>query len=87
MRVSARYLLSSVFLVLVVSRTRLSHNISISLKYYDYISKVTGNELVGFQLPDILAITEQSDKQQLGRLLQLILGVVVNCARKQRKFF
>nr|XP_039258269.1 protein Hook homolog 3-like isoform X4 [Styela clava] len=49
----------------------------------DYFREVTGNELVGFQLPDLMAISEQTDKQQLGRLLQLILGVVVNCSKKQ----
>jgi len=36
-------------------------------------------------MPDVSLISELGDKCQLGRMLQLMLGVAVNCPKKQSK--
>lgn len=36
-------------------------------------------------MPDVTAIGEKNDVEELGRLLQLVLGIAVNCARKNGK--
>lgn len=37
-------------------------------------------------MPDVSLISEMADKHHLGRLLQLMLGVAVNCPGKQSMF-
>lgn len=45
----------------------------------DYLKDVVGMQLSQFPLPDINKVVE-CDQGHLGRLLQLILGVAINCA-------
>ena len=49
----------------------------------DYNTEVIGQRINDFNMPDVNAIGERGDQQELGRLLQLILGVAVNCSNKQ----
>ncbi|XP_078485464.1 protein Hook homolog 3 isoform X2 [Ciona intestinalis] len=50
-----------------------------------YFRDGLGNIIVGFEIPDVSVISEMSDKNQLGRMLQLMLGVAVNCPTKQHR--
>jgi len=45
----------------------------------DYLKDVVGMQLSQFPLPDINKVVE-CDPAHLGRLLQLILGVAINCS-------
>lgn len=38
-------------------------------------------------MPDVTALAEKNDIEELGRLLQLILGCAVNCDRKHGKLY
>ncbi|KAI0231339.1 Hook-like protein 3 [Lamellibrachia satsuma] len=49
----------------------------------DYYSDVLGQQINDFHMPDVSAIGERDDSNELGRLLQLILGCAVNCDSKQ----
>ncbi|KAI3368321.1 hypothetical protein L3Q82_008024 [Scortum barcoo] len=49
----------------------------------DYYNEVLAQEISDFPLPDLALVAEHSDSEQLGRLLQLILGCAVRCERKQ----
>lgn len=49
----------------------------------DYYNEVLDQEISGFPLPDLVLVAEHSDSEQLGRLLQLVLGCAVKCERKQ----
>lgn len=49
----------------------------------EYNLEVLGIQIHDFQMPDVNAIGEHSDRGELGRLLQLILGCAVNCSEKQ----
>nr|CAB3254082.1 protein Hook homolog 3 [Phallusia mammillata] len=49
----------------------------------DYFKEVSGNQIVGYDMPDVSLVSEVADKHHLGRLLQLMLGVAVNCPGKQ----
>lgn len=49
----------------------------------EYNLEVLGVQIQGFQMPDFNAIGEYNDPVELGRLLQLLLGVAVNCEKKQ----
>ncbi|XP_028817612.1 protein Hook homolog 1 [Denticeps clupeoides] len=49
----------------------------------DYYSEMLDQQITGFPLPDLVAVAERSDPEQLGRLLQLLLGCAVKCERKQ----
>ncbi|KAL8622498.1 hypothetical protein ACOMHN_034161 [Nucella lapillus] len=49
----------------------------------EYNLEVLGVQIQGFQMPDFNAIGEYNDPVELGRLLQLLLGVAVNCENKQ----
>ncbi|KAK2189347.1 hypothetical protein NP493_109g07060 [Ridgeia piscesae] len=49
----------------------------------DYYSEVLGQQIHDFHMPDVSAIGERDDPNELGRLLQLILGCAVNCDSKQ----
>uniref|UniRef100_A0AAY4DE92 Calponin-homology (CH) domain-containing protein n=1 Tax=Denticeps clupeoides TaxID=299321 RepID=A0AAY4DE92_9TELE len=52
----------------------------------DYYSEMLDQQITGFPLPDLVAVAERSDPEQLGRLLQLLLGCAVKCERKQGRF-
>ncbi|GIX99605.1 protein Hook homolog 3, partial [Caerostris extrusa] len=39
-------------------------------------------QITGFRMPDVAALGEKSDIEELGRLLQLVLGCAVNCTQK-----
>jgi len=47
----------------------------------DYLKDVVGMQLSQFPLPDINKVVE-CDNAHLGRLLQLILGVAINCSKQ-----
>ncbi|KAM9763023.1 protein Hook homolog 1 [Menidia menidia] len=49
----------------------------------DYYNEVLAQEISDFPLPDLSLVAEHSDPEQLGRLLQLILGCAVRCEHKQ----
>lgn len=49
----------------------------------EYNLEVLGVQIQGFQMPDVNAIGEHNDPVEVGRLLQLLLGVAVNCENKQ----
>lgn len=49
----------------------------------EYNLEVLGIQIHDFQMPDVNAIGEHSNRGELGRLLQLILGCAVNCSEKQ----
>ncbi|XP_015904868.1 protein Hook homolog 3 isoform X2 [Parasteatoda tepidariorum] len=48
----------------------------------DYYNEILGQQITGFRMPDVTAIGEKNDSEELGRLLQLVLGIAVNCERK-----
>lgn len=47
--------------------------------------QVLGQQITDFRMPDVNAVAEKNDAEELGRLLQLILGCAVNCDRKHGK--
>jgi len=47
----------------------------------DYLKDVTGMQLAEFPVPDVNKVVE-GDKGHVGRLLQLILGVAINCGKQ-----
>ncbi|XP_076353486.1 hook microtubule tethering protein isoform X1 [Tachypleus tridentatus] len=49
----------------------------------DYYNEALGQQIIGFKMPDVNAIGENSNPVELGRMLQLVLGCAVNCDRKQ----
>lgn len=49
----------------------------------DYHVEILGQQITDFKMPDVNEIAERHHPDQLGRLLQLILGCAVNCDRKQ----
>ncbi|KAK6631025.1 hypothetical protein RUM44_003197 [Polyplax serrata] len=49
----------------------------------DYYQECLNQHLVDFKKPDINQIAEKCNREELGRLLQLILGCAVNCSHKQ----
>ncbi|CAL4064844.1 unnamed protein product, partial [Meganyctiphanes norvegica] len=49
----------------------------------DYYQEQLGQNIKHFPLPDLNQIAEHNEPENLGRLLQLILGCAVNCERKQ----
>jgi len=48
----------------------------------DYLKDVVGMQLTQFPLPDTNKVVE-CDKAHLGRMLQLILGVAINCSKRE----
>ncbi|XP_054720909.1 protein Hook homolog 3-like [Uloborus diversus] len=48
------------------------------LDYYNEVSQ----QITGFRMPDVNSLGENNDSEELGRLLQLVLGCAVNCDRK-----
>ncbi|XP_040067519.1 protein Hook homolog 3 isoform X1 [Ixodes scapularis] len=49
----------------------------------DYYNEVLFQQITEFRFPDVGAIAERGSREEMGRLLQLILGCAVNCSRKQ----
>uniref|UniRef100_A0A8C7MFZ7 Hook microtubule-tethering protein 1 n=1 Tax=Oncorhynchus kisutch TaxID=8019 RepID=A0A8C7MFZ7_ONCKI len=49
----------------------------------DYYNEALSQQIQEFPLPDLVKVAEHSDRVELGRLLQLILGCAVKCERKQ----
>ncbi|XP_037554137.1 protein Hook homolog 1 [Nematolebias whitei] len=49
----------------------------------DYYNEVLAQEISDFPLPDVSLVAEHTNLEELGRLLQLILGCAVRCERKQ----
>uniref|UniRef100_T1J5Q8 Protein hook n=1 Tax=Strigamia maritima TaxID=126957 RepID=T1J5Q8_STRMM len=64
-------------------RLKVSNLRKILKSIQDYYQEVLGQQITEFTFPDLNAIAENNDSAELGRLLQLILGCVVNCDRKQ----
>ncbi|CAL1545552.1 unnamed protein product [Lymnaea stagnalis] len=50
----------------------------------EYNLECLGVTMQGFQMPDVNAIGEHCDPQELGRLLQLVLNIAINCDNKQK---
>lgn len=48
----------------------------------DYLTDVHGLELDSF-IPDVNEIGEKQDEEQMGRLLQLVLGIAIHCDGKE----
>ncbi|KAG8183460.1 hypothetical protein JTE90_002842 [Oedothorax gibbosus] len=63
-------------------RLRISNLKKILKAILDYYNEVLGQQIIGFHMPDVAAIGEKNDIEELGRLLQLVLGIAVNCTRK-----
>ncbi|KAM9831510.1 protein Hook homolog 1 [Neosynchiropus ocellatus] len=49
----------------------------------DYYHEVLGQDISDFLLPDVAVVAEHAAADDLGRLLQLVLGCAVKCERKQ----
>ncbi|XP_038075290.1 protein Hook homolog 3-like isoform X2 [Patiria miniata] len=49
----------------------------------DFYNDVLGQQIRDFKLPDVSKIAERHDLEELGRLLQLVLGCAVNCEHKE----
>lgn len=49
----------------------------------DYYNEVLFQQITEFRFPDVGAIAERGSRDEMGRMLQLILGCAVNCPRKQ----
>ncbi|KAM8889046.1 protein Hook homolog 1 isoform 3-T3 [Synchiropus picturatus] len=49
----------------------------------DYYHEVLGQDISDFLLPDVALVAEHAAADDLGRLLQLVLGCAVKCERKQ----
>ncbi|KAH8281412.1 hypothetical protein KR054_000328 [Drosophila jambulina] len=64
-------------------RLRMSNLKKVTQSVYDYYSEVLNYSLSDFAKPDLQRIAEKCDLSELERLLQLVLGCAVNCAKKQ----
>ncbi|XP_033235700.1 protein hook-like [Drosophila pseudoobscura] len=64
-------------------RLRMSNLKKVTQSLYDYYSEVLNYTLSDFVKPDVQRIAEKCDLVELERLLQLVLGCAVNCAKKQ----
>ncbi len=52
----------------------------------DFYSNVLHVTLTKFESPDLQAIAESDSPQHTARLIQLMLGVAINCEQKDSKF-
>nr|XP_006824324.1 PREDICTED: protein Hook homolog 3-like [Saccoglossus kowalevskii] len=50
----------------------------------DYQNDILGQQIYDYRMPDVNAIGEREDPEELGRLLQLTLGCAVNCDHKEK---
>ncbi|XP_077292324.1 hook microtubule tethering protein isoform X2 [Arctopsyche grandis] len=64
-------------------RLKVSNLKKIVERIIDYYQDVLSLSLVEFPKPDVNKIAEKGDIDELGRLLQLILGCAVNCDQKE----
>ncbi|KAH8298109.1 hypothetical protein KR018_006929 [Drosophila ironensis] len=64
-------------------RLRMSNLKKVAQSVYDYYGEVLNYSLGDFARPDLQRIAEKCDLDELERLLQLVLGCAVNCAKKQ----
>ncbi|SPP86209.1 protein hook [Drosophila guanche] len=64
-------------------RLRMSNLKKVTQSLYEYYSEVLNYTLSDFVKPDVQRIAENCDLVELERLLQLVLGCAVNCAKKQ----
>jgi len=65
-------------------RLKLSNLKKVLKGMLDYYSEVLFQESSNFILPDVAKIAEKTDKCELGRMLQLVLGCAVNCEEKEQ---
>ena len=63
-------------------RLRLNNVRKVLTGTVDYLKDVVGMQLSQFPLPDTNKVVE-CDKSHLGRMLQLILGVAINCRNRE----
>merc|ERR1719445_586760 len=63
-------------------RLRLNNVRKVLTGTLDYLKDVVGMQLSQFPLPDTNKVVE-CDKSHLGRMLQLILGVAINCRNRE----
>ncbi len=63
-------------------RLRLNNVRKVLTVTVDYLKDVVGMQLSQFPLPDTNKVVE-CDKAHLGRMLQLILGVAINCSNRE----
>lgn len=64
-------------------RLKLSNLKKVIEALYDYYGDVLHCSLSDFRRPNAMRIAEKFDEAELERLLQLVLGCAVNCAKKQ----
>lgn len=64
-------------------RLKLSNLKKVIEALYDYYGDVLNYSLSDFRRPDAMRIAEKFDETELERLLQLVLGCAVNCAKKE----
>lgn len=64
-------------------RLKLSNLKKVVEGLYDYYGDILNYSLSEFRRPDTMRIAEKCDELELERLLQLVLGCAVNCAKKQ----
>lgn len=65
-------------------RLKLSNLKKVLKGMVDYYSEVLFQDVENFILPDVTKIAEHADKEELGRMLQLVLGCAVNCEEKEQ---
>merc|ERR1711935_1035523 len=75
--------LSKVVAVGDIKRLKLNNLRKVVNGTVDYLKDVAGMQLTHFPLPDINKVVE-CDKGHIGRLLQLILGVAINCVQQHQ---
>ncbi|XP_065903735.1 protein Hook homolog 3-like [Dysidea avara] len=64
-------------------RIRVSNLKKVLKAIVDYLSDVHQLELDSFPIPDVNEIGEKQDEEQMGRLLQLVLGIAIHCDGKE----
>jgi len=64
-------------------RLKLSNLKKVLKGMLDYYSEVLFQDANNFVLPDVTKIAEETDKSELGRMLQLVLLCAINCEEKQ----
>ena len=65
-------------------RLKLSNLKKVLKGMLDYYSEVLFQDSNNFIFPDVSKIAEKTDKSELGRMLQLVLGCAVNCEEKEQ---
>ncbi|XP_065674385.1 protein Hook homolog 3 isoform X2 [Hydra vulgaris] len=65
-------------------RLKLSNLKKVLKGMIDYYNEVLFQDLSNFKMPDVSLIAEKSDKKELGKMLQLVLGCAINCEEKEQ---